>query len=122
MNTKTNRRLAFPEKYDGSPARCKGFLLQCSLFISQQPALYTNDESRITIVCSLLTGRALKWATTVWKNDHPMFTSLEEFLQRFHEIFEHAEGGKEAGELLLALRQGKQTAAEYTLTFRTLAA
>lgn len=58
----------------------------------------------------------------MWNNGHPMFTSLEEFLQRFREIFEHAEGGKEAGELLLVLHQGKQTAAEYALTFRTLAA
>lgn len=60
-------------------------------------------------------GKALEWATTVW-------SSLEEFLQRFRKIFEHAEGGKEAGELLLALRQGKQTAAEYALTFCTIAA
>ncbi len=32
-------RLAFPEKFDGEPARCKGFLLQCLLFINQQLAV-----------------------------------------------------------------------------------
>ncbi|MGL4480584.1 MAG: reverse transcriptase domain-containing protein, partial [Aeromonas veronii] len=114
--------LAFLEKYDGSPARCKGFLLQCSLFIAQQPALYPTDASRIAFVCSLLSGKALEWANTVWVNGQTAFTSFDEFLRHFREIFEHAEGGKEAGELLLALRQGKQTAVDYALTFRTLAA
>ncbi len=40
-------RLAYPEKFDGTPAKCKGFLLQCSLFVSQQPVLYPTEESRI---------------------------------------------------------------------------
>ncbi|KAL0147487.1 hypothetical protein M9458_057202 [Cirrhinus mrigala] len=37
-------RLAFPEKFDGTPAKCKGFLLQCTLFVNQQPHLYPSDE------------------------------------------------------------------------------
>ncbi|MGL5598257.1 MAG: hypothetical protein ACRDDA_09130, partial [Aeromonas sp.] len=121
-NATSSPRLAFPDKYDGSPASCKGFLLQCSLFLSQQPMLYPTDESRIAFICSLLTGKALEWATTVWVNGQPSYASLDSFLQYFRQVFEHAEGGKEAGELLLALRQGKQTAAEYALTFRTQAA
>ncbi len=32
----TSPRLAFPDKFDGSPSKCKGFLLQCSMFVSQQ--------------------------------------------------------------------------------------
>jgi len=61
-----NPRLALPEKFDGNPAKCKGFLLQCSLFVNQQPSLYPTESSRISFVCSLLTGRALDWATAVW--------------------------------------------------------
>ncbi len=37
--------LAFLEKFDGSPTKCKGFLLQCSMFIGQQPTLYPTDMS-----------------------------------------------------------------------------
>ncbi|MGL4416764.1 MAG: hypothetical protein ACRCT0_04735, partial [Plesiomonas shigelloides] len=28
-------RLSFPEKLDGDGAKCKGFLMQCSLFVTQ---------------------------------------------------------------------------------------
>ncbi|KAL0203650.1 hypothetical protein M9458_001668, partial [Cirrhinus mrigala] len=37
-------RLAFPDKFDGTPTKCKGFLLQCTLFVNQQPNLYATDE------------------------------------------------------------------------------
>ncbi|KAL0173541.1 hypothetical protein M9458_029509, partial [Cirrhinus mrigala] len=115
-------RLAYPDKFDGSPAKCKGFLLQCSLFVTQQPALYPTEESRIAFVCSLLTGKALDWATAVWDLNRPSFPSFKEFLRRFKEVFDYPEGGEGAGEQILMLRQGKNTAAEFALTFRTLAA
>ncbi len=79
-------RLAFPDKFDGSPMKCKGFLLQCSMFVNQQPMLYPTDDSRIAFVCSLLTGRALEWATAVWSDDNsvfPTFTAFISGLRRF---------------------------------------
>lgn len=110
-------RLAFPENFDGTPTKCKGFLLQCSLFVSQQPSLYPSDSSRIAFVCSLLTGRALEWATAVWRTDGSTFPTFETFLQQFREF---REGN--AGEQLLTLSQGRRSAAEYALSFRTIAA
>ncbi len=72
-------RLAYKEKFDGIPAKCKFFLLQCSLFVSQQPVLYPTEESHISFLCSLLTGKALDWVTAVWNLNHPAFTSFESF-------------------------------------------
>ncbi len=118
----TSPRLAFPDKFDGSPVKCKGFLMQCSMFVSQQPMLYPTDDSRIAFVCSLLTGRALEWATAVWRDDQSVFPTFTAFIQRFKEVFEHPAGGKEAGEQLISLRQGRGSAADYALSFRTLAA
>ncbi len=117
-----NPRLSFPEKFDGSPDKCKGFLLQCSLFMDQQLMLYPTDKSRVSFICSLLTGRALDWVTAVWEGGSMSFPSYTDFLRQFREVFEHTAGGKEAGKKLFALRQGKDTAADYSLTFRTLAA
>ncbi|KAI2666735.1 Retrotransposon-derived protein PEG10 [Labeo rohita] len=115
-------RLAFPEKFDGSPEKCKGFLLQCSLFISQQPHLYPSDECKIAFVCSLLSGRALEWATAVWRLDRSTFPSFTTFIQRFKKVFQPSAEDGEAGEQIMALRQGRRTAADYALSFRTLVA
>ncbi|KAL0170928.1 hypothetical protein M9458_035524, partial [Cirrhinus mrigala] len=115
-------RLAYPEKFDSMSAKCKGFLLQCSLLVSQQPALYPTEESRIAFVCSLLTDKALDWATAVWNLNQPTFPSFGDFLRRFREVFHLPKGGDRAGEQILTLRQGKCSAAEFALTFHTLAA
>ncbi|KAL0188522.1 hypothetical protein M9458_015621 [Cirrhinus mrigala] len=115
-------RLAFPEKFDGAPTKCKGFLLQCTLFVNQQPHLYPTDEGKIAFVCSLLTGRALDWATAVWDLGRPTFPSFATFLQSFKEAFQPSPESSEAGEQIMALKQGRRTAADYALDFRTLAA
>ncbi len=121
-HSSTSPRLAFPEKFDGSPERCKGFLLQCSMFVNQQPQIYPTEDSQVSFVCSLLTGWALDWATAAWEGRQLSFPSFDCFLKRFREVFEHSAGGKEPGEQLLALRQGRSTALDYALSFRTLAA
>lgn len=117
-----NPRLALPKKFDGTPAKCKGFLLQCSLYVNQQPSLYPTDTSRISVVCSLLMGKALDWATAVWRDDGSVFPTFANFLQRFREVFEHPAGGQSPGDQILSFTQGKATAAEYTLQFCMLAA
>ncbi len=117
-----NPQLSFPERFDGTPDKCKGFLLQCSLFLDQQPSLYPTDISRVYFICSLLSGRELEWATAVWEGGSLSFPPLNKFLRQFREVFEHSVSGEDAGEQLLALRQGKDTAADYSLTFRTPAA
>ncbi len=94
-------RVAYLEKFDGTPDKCKGFLLQCSLFVSQQPAFYPTEESCIAFLCSLLTGKALDWVTVVWNFNRPAFTSFERFLQRFRAVFELEDG---AGEQILTLK------------------
>ncbi len=76
-------RLAFPDKFHGDPSKCQGFLLQCSLFNNQQPMLYPTDLGKMSFVCSLLTGKALDWATAVWRADGSTFPSFQVFLQRF---------------------------------------
>ncbi|KAL0157145.1 hypothetical protein M9458_048391, partial [Cirrhinus mrigala] len=108
-------RLAFPEKFDGTAANCKGFLLQCTLFVNQQPNLYATDESKIAFV-------ALDWATAVWNLGQSTYPSFSTFLQKFKEVFQPSPESSEAGEQIVALRQGRRTAADYALEFRTLAA
>ncbi|KAI2654876.1 Transposon Tf2-6 polyprotein [Labeo rohita] len=120
--TSNQARLSLPDKFDGAPGKCKGFLLQCTIYISQQPQSFTTDDSKVSLICSLLTGRALEWATALWEGRQMAFPSYQRFLQQFREVFDHSAGGKEPGEEILTLKQGTFTAADYTLRFRTLAA
>ncbi|KAI2658554.1 Transposon Tf2-9 polyprotein [Labeo rohita] len=90
--------------------------------VNQQPNLYSTDESKIAFICSLLTGRALEWATAVWDLGRPAFPSFATFLQSFKAVFQPNPESSEAGEQIMALKQGRRTAADYALDFRTLAA
>ncbi|KAI2666686.1 Transposon Tf2-6 polyprotein [Labeo rohita] len=66
--------------------------------------------------------RALEWATAVWDVGRPAFPSFATFLQSFKEVFQPKPESSEAGEQIVALKQGRRTAADYALDFRTLAA
>ncbi|KAI2644142.1 Retrotransposon-derived protein PEG10 [Labeo rohita] len=114
-------KLAFPEKFDSTAAKCKGFLLQCTLFVNQQPNLYASDESKIAFVCSLLTGKALEWATAVWDLGHSTYPTFATFLRSFKEVFQPTPDSSEAEEQIVSLRQGRRTAADYALEFLELA-
>ncbi|KAK3572849.1 hypothetical protein QTP86_008256 [Hemibagrus guttatus] len=90
-------RLALPDKFDGSADRCRGFLRQCEVFFSHQPGMYREEETQCALVTSLLTSRALEWASAVWDADPQIRSSFRVF-------------------------QGSDTAADYAIKFRTLAA
>lgn len=116
-----NPHLSLPDKYDGSSATCKGFLLQCTLYINQQPNLFSNnDDGRVSFICSLLTGRALEWATALWAGGNLAFPSYDNFLTQFREVFELWWEG--TGRAATVFTSGRIFRGDYTLTFRTLAA
>ncbi|KAK3507316.1 hypothetical protein QTP70_013715 [Hemibagrus guttatus] len=114
-------RLALPDKFEGSADRCRGFLRQCEVFFSHQPGMYREEETQCALVMSLLTGRALEWASTVWDDDPQIRSSFVYFSGMIREVFEYPAGGKDISVQLMELRQGSDTAADYAIRFRTLA-
>ncbi|KAK3519723.1 hypothetical protein QTP70_003700 [Hemibagrus guttatus] len=115
-------RLALPDKFDGSADRCRGFLRQCEVFFAHQPGMYSNEETQCAFVMSLLTNKALEWASAVWDADPQIRSSFSHFAGLIREVFEYPAGGKDISVQLMELRQGTDTAADYAITFRTLAA
>ncbi|KAK3538314.1 hypothetical protein QTP70_035244, partial [Hemibagrus guttatus] len=114
--------LALPDKFDGSADRCWGFLRQCEVFFVHQPGMYSNEETQCAFVMSLLTNRALEWASVVWDADPQIRSSFSHFAGLIREVFEYPAGGKDISVQLMELRQGTDTAADYAIMFRTLAA
>lgn len=71
---------------------------------------------------TLLTGRALDWASAVWDTDPQLKASTDYLLQQISEVFEYPPGDKDISTQLLHITQGNRTAADYAIEFRTLAA
>ena len=58
-------RLPPPQRFSGDPSACGGFLIQCSLTFELQPSSFPSDRAKIAYIITLLSGKALSWATAV---------------------------------------------------------
>ncbi len=115
-------RMARPAPYSGRVEECNGFLLQCSLALEMQPHLYPMERAKIAFIISLLSGRALQWAETIWAQAGTVTQSLSSFVNHLREVFGTPVGDSLAGEQLYHLQQGNLSIHDYALKFRTLAA
>lgn len=67
---------------------CNGFLLPCLLMLEMQQQGFSMDTAKIIII-SLLSGRALQWANTIWEQANSVTQFLNKFLSHFREVFGH---------------------------------
>ncbi|KAK3572077.1 hypothetical protein QTP86_022304 [Hemibagrus guttatus] len=91
-------------------------------FFPHQPGIYREEGTRCAFLLSLLTGKALDWASAVWDVDPQIHSSFIYFTGMIREVFEYPVGGKDISLQLMELRQGSDSAADYAIKFRTLAA
>ncbi|KAI2665737.1 Retrotransposon-like protein 1 [Labeo rohita] len=112
---------ALPNKFDGTAEQCKGFVRQVKLYFEYQQDRF-ESEKRCAFLMTLLTGRALDWASAVWDADPQLKKSVEYFLLQIQEVFEYPAGGRDISTQLIHAKQGNRTAAEYAIEFCTLVA
>ncbi|KAI2649352.1 Transposon Tf2-6 polyprotein [Labeo rohita] len=113
---------ALPNKFDGTAEQCKGFVRQVKLYFDYQQDRFESEEKRCAFLMTLLTGKALDWASAVWDADPQLKKSVEYFLLQIREVFEYPAGGRDISTQIIHAKQGNRTAAEYAIEFRTLAA
>jgi hypothetical protein len=82
----------------------------------------TIERSKVSTVITLLIRRALEWATAVMERGEEELGSYKGFMVLFRVVFDYPPEVRQGGEQLLQLQQGARTAAEYALTFQTVAA
>lgn len=82
-----------PERYAGDNGTCRAFLSQCSLIFELQPSSFPSDRSRIEDIITLMSGRALAWATAVWEQQS-ICLSLEEFMEEVRKVFDSLLSGR----------------------------
>ncbi len=114
--------MARPVPFSGVAEECNGFLLQCSLALEMQPHLYPTERSKIAFIISLLTGKALQWAETIWSQTGPITQTHNSFITHFREVFDRPTNDSSVSDQLYHLRQVKRSIHKYALHFRTLAA
>ncbi len=71
--------MARPTPFSGDTVNCSGFILQCSLYFEMQPRAFPTERSKIAFMITLLTGRALQWAESLWNSDSPVTHTLDAF-------------------------------------------
>ena len=113
--------MAKPANYSGD-GECKGFLLQCKLYMEVNAVQFISEKAKIAFIISLLTGRALNWAQALWDSNAPALQSFNEFLDHFNIVFSQASNTISIHDQLYRLRQGKSSVSDYALKFRTIAA
>ncbi|KAK3507047.1 hypothetical protein QTP70_002438 [Hemibagrus guttatus] len=84
--------------------------------------MYREDGTKCPFLLSLLTGKALEWASAVWDANPLIRASYSHFEKGICEVFEHPAGGEDISVQLMEIRQGSESAADYAIRFRTLAA
>ncbi|KAI4900898.1 hypothetical protein NFI96_007223 [Prochilodus magdalenae] len=122
QSSQAESHLPSPEKYDGDPGSCRGFLLQCTLAFEQQPSRFPTERAKVAYIISLLTGRALSWATPVWEKQPTVCATSRAFMAALRSVFDHPVCGGEIGSRFFRIRQGRRSVADYAIEFRTLAA
>lgn len=98
--------IALPERYDGNPDQCRGFLMQIGIYVEMHLEMFTAPGAEVRFTLSLLTGRAREWATALWMDSSSLLRSVGEFHQALTEVFDHPTVGRHPGWRLLECRQG----------------
>lgn len=114
-------KLPAPERFDGSPEKCRGFITQCTLAFQLQPSSFPTEGSKVASIITLLTGKALDWASALWDQRTPLTTNCHNFISEMKRVFLHPAGRGDVDRHLLHLSQGSRSVAEFAIEFRTLA-
>uniref|UniRef100_A0A803KB03 DUF4939 domain-containing protein n=1 Tax=Xenopus tropicalis TaxID=8364 RepID=A0A803KB03_XENTR len=61
-----------PPCYNGDHQTSRGFLSH-----------YASEQAKVRYVISMLTGKALEWASPLWENNSPLINEAKAFLQNF---------------------------------------
>ncbi|KAK3515731.1 hypothetical protein QTP70_030176, partial [Hemibagrus guttatus] len=114
--------LAPPQRFSEDPSACRGFLTKCSLTFELQPSSFPSDRAKLAYVITLLSGKALTWATLLWAVQSTFCSSFSAFEGEFRRVLDHPISSQEESKHLLSLWQANRSAAEYAIHFSTTAA
>lgn len=100
-------------------------ILQSYLAIACSPGSFPDDATKLSYVLSLLQRKALAWVgafSSLMLLSLTLKTRLKDFLVKFRKTFGHLLSEGRSAKILLNLRQGNRSIAEYMIEFHTVVA
>uniref|UniRef100_A0A3Q2UQE1 DUF4939 domain-containing protein n=1 Tax=Fundulus heteroclitus TaxID=8078 RepID=A0A3Q2UQE1_FUNHE len=94
-----------PEKFSGESSNCGGFLFQINLVFNRSPRTFSTEQSKISFVLRLLTGRALRWAEARFSDCQAFGCTFIEFVTEFKTVFSAELDPVQLSHSLLSLKQ-----------------
>lgn len=122
VNPLAEPRLPPPQRFSGYPSAFKGFFIQCFPSFELQPLSFPTDRSKIAYIITLLSHKALAWATAVRDAQSPCCPSYSVFAEKFKRVFQGPTSGPNSAKQLLTLRQGRRSMTDYAIQFSTVEA
>lgn len=83
-------------------------LSQCTLAFQLQPSSFPTENSKVAYVITLLTGRALDWASALWDQGSLLTTNCKDFIAELKWVFHHSASKGEVDHRLLHIFQGTE--------------
>ena len=90
-------------------------------FFRAQPLQFSTEDSRVSFILSLLTGKGLSWAGPLIRSGSPIVSTRDSLMQEMISVFDCCITGHDAATRLMCLQQGVGGVAEFSIKFRALA-
>ena len=113
--------VSLPERFDGTREKLRTFISQVKLLFELQPRKYSTDKVKVGLTGTLLTGVAAAWFCPLFENNSPVLQDFNLFVQELQQTFGDYDREITAANKIRMLRQGDNTASQYTAEFRMLA-
>lgn len=114
-------RPTLPEKFDGTPSKFTGFLLQCNRVFELYPTAFPTDLAKVGLITSLFIDAALTWVSPYFKTNDPILSDLPRFTTAFTSAFSDTDKIERDTRKLDGLSM-TSTVQEYVRQFRALSA
>lgn len=117
-------KVPLPEKFGGERKKLRGFLNQLELVFMLNPTRYPNDATKIGVIGTLLTDKALAWFSPYLEHPENHKELLADYSQ-FKELLEKTFGAHDrallAASKIKRLKQGAKSVSVFAAEFRLLA-
>lgn len=114
-------KISLPQKFDGTTQLYRGFVNQVKLILQLHPRRYPNDQAKVGLIGTLLTGTALSWFSPLIETNSHLLHDFSGFLMELEATFGNADKARTSATKIRALLQGSKPAATYASEFRLLA-